>query len=193
MSNFLILLASIVISALAWGLFTGRWTAESRRARKLEANAVYVHPVMRVPVPWIFVLAYLTGVAAQRSFPIATHSDGSRFTRLAGFFLIGAGIAIAFSAVGLFKRKSTTTVPFEAPTTLVTSGPYRFTRNPMYVGLTIVYFGVAATRLEIWPLVVLPLLLAYVNFEVIPFEERRLRDVFGDAYQQYGLRVRRWL
>ena len=194
MSNFLILLASIVISALAWGLLTGRWTAESRRVRKLEGDATYVHPVMRIPVPWVFILAYLTGVAAQLSFPIAVRSPGgSRFIRLAGFALVGAGIVIALSAVGLFKRKSTTTVPFEAPTALVTSGPYRFTRNPMYLGLTLVYVGVAGTRLEVWPLIVLPLLLAYVNFEVIPVEERRLRDVFGDAYQQYGLRVRRWL
>jgi protein-S-isoprenylcysteine O-methyltransferase Ste14 len=194
MSNFLILLASIVVSALAWGLLTGRWTAESRRTRRLAGDAMYVHPVMRIPVPWVFILAYLTGVAAQLSFPIAVHPTGSwRFARLAGFVLIASGILIAFSAVGLFKRRSTTTVPFEAPTTLVTTGPYRFTRNPMYVGLTVVYIGVAATRLEIWPLVVLPLLLAYINFEVIPFEERRLLEVFGNAYQQYGLRVRRWL
>ena len=63
----------------------------------------------------------------------------------------------------------------------------------MYVGLTFIYIGVAATRLEVWPLIVLPFLVGYVNFVVIPVEERRLHDVFGDAYQQYSARVRRWL
>jgi protein-S-isoprenylcysteine O-methyltransferase Ste14 len=84
-------------------------------------------------------------------------------------------------------------VPHETPSTLVISGPDRFTRNPMYVGLTLVYLGVAGTRLEIWPAIVLPVLLAYINFVVIPVEEQNLRGVFGDAYQQYGARVGRWL
>jgi protein-S-isoprenylcysteine O-methyltransferase Ste14 len=63
----------------------------------------------------------------------------------------------------------------------------------MYVGLTLIYIGVAGTRLETWPLIVLPLLLAYVNFQVIPVEERRLRAVFGESYEEYRARVRRWL
>jgi protein-S-isoprenylcysteine O-methyltransferase Ste14 len=62
----------------------------------------------------------------------------------------------------------------------------------MYVGLTLIYIGVAGTRLEIWPVIVLPLLLAYINFVVIPVEENNLRGVFGDDYQKYGARVGRW-
>jgi protein-S-isoprenylcysteine O-methyltransferase Ste14 len=63
----------------------------------------------------------------------------------------------------------------------------------MYVGLTLEYLGVAGARLDVWPAVLLPLLMAYVNFVVIPVEEMNLLDVFGDAYQEYGARVRRWL
>ena len=149
---------------------------------------------MRIPVPWAFILVYLVGVAVQRVGPIAIHSpEFASIIRVAGFVFVGAGIAVAFSALGLFKKKNTTTVPFETPSTLVTSGPYRFTRNPMYVGLTLVYLGVAGTRLEIWPAIVLPLLLAYINFVVIPVEEQSLRGVFGEAYQEYGARVGRWL
>ena len=81
-------------------------------------------------------------------------------------------MAIAFSALGIFKKRSTTTIPFETPTSLVTSGPYRFTRNPMYVGLSLIYLGVAGTRADVWPVIVLPVLLAYVNFVVIPVEDR---------------------
>jgi protein-S-isoprenylcysteine O-methyltransferase Ste14 len=193
LSGTLIALAAIPISALLWGLFTGRWTAESRRARKLQKDAA-VSPVMRIPVPWVFILVYLAGVAIQRVLPIAIRpSQLASIIRAAGFVSVVVGIGFAFSALGIFKKTKTTTVPHETPSTLVTSGPYRFTRNPMYVGLTLIYLGVAGTRLEIWPAIVLPLLLAYVNFVVIPVEEQSLRGVFGDAYQEYGARVGRWL
>ena len=194
MKGTLLALAAIPISALLWGLFTGRWSAGSRRSRKLQADTAAVNPAMRFPVPWVFILAYLAGVGVQHFVPISVRSpDVSRTMRVVGLVIVGIGIFTAFSALGIFRRVSTTTVPFEKPSTLVTSGPYRFSRNPMYVALTLVYLGVAGTRLEIWPLIVLPPVLVYVNFLVIPFEERRLHDVFGDAYQAYGARVRRWL
>jgi protein-S-isoprenylcysteine O-methyltransferase Ste14 len=193
-TGILIALAAIPISAVLWGIFTGRWSAESRRSRKLQADISAVNPAMRFPVPWVFILVYLVGVAVQRFVPIAIHSpDVSRIMRIGGFVLVGIGIIVAGSALGIFKKASTTTVPFERPSTLVTSGPYRFSRNPMYVALTLEYIGVAGARNEVWPLLLLPLVLVYVNFMVIPFEERRLDDVFGDAYQAYGARVRRWL
>jgi protein-S-isoprenylcysteine O-methyltransferase Ste14 len=193
MSGTLIALAAIPISALLWGLLTGRWSAESRRARKVQGGA-HVNAIMRIPVPWVFILVYLVGVAVQHVLPMGIPSPELAWViRVTGFVFIGVGIAVAFSALGIFRKRKTTTVPHETPSTLVTSGPYRFTRNPMYVGLTLVYLGVAAARLEIWPAIVLPLLLAYINFVVIPVEEESLRGVFGDAYQQYGTRVGRWL
>jgi protein-S-isoprenylcysteine O-methyltransferase Ste14 len=189
----LIALAAIPVSAVMWGLFTGRWTAESRRARKLQKGA-QINALMRIPVPWVFILLYLGGLAIQRVLPIAINSQGLAWIiRVAGFVFIGLGIVLAFSALGIFRKTKTTTVPHETPSTLVTSGPYRFTRNPMYVGLTLEYLGVAGARLDVWPVILLPLLLAYVNFVVIPVEEQNLRGVFGDAYQEYGARVGRWL
>ena len=149
---------------------------------------------MRVPVPWVFILVYLAGVTVQHFLPIVIPSpDLAWIIRVAGFVFIGVGIALAFSALGIFRKKNTTTVPHETPSTLVISGPYRFTRNPMYVALTLTYLGVAGTRNEIWPVILLPLLWAYINFLVIPVEEKNLRGVFGDEYQKYGERVGRWL
>lgn len=149
---------------------------------------------MRVPPPWVFILVYLAGVGLQRILPTGIPSpDLAWIIRPAGFVFVVAGIACAASALGIFRKARTTTVPFETPSTLVISGPYRFTRNPMYVGLTLTYLGVAGTRNEIWPVVLLPLLLAYINFVVIPVEERNLHGVFGDAYTEYGARVGRWL
>ena len=149
---------------------------------------------MRVPPPWAFILMYLAGVALQRVLPMGIRSpELTWIIRVAGFVFVVAGIAFAASALGIFRKAKTTTVPFATPSTLVISGPYRFTRNPMYVGLTLIYLGVAGTRNEIWPVVLLPLLLAYINFLVIPVEEKNLRGVFGDTYKAYGTRVRRWL
>ena len=149
---------------------------------------------MRVPVPWVFILVYLVSVGVQQFLPIVIPSpDLAWIIRIAGFVFVGVGIAVAFSAVGIFRKTKTTTVPHETPSTLVISGPYRFTRNPMYVGLTLIYLGVAGTRNEIWPVIVLPLLLAYINFLVIPIEEKNLHGVFGVEYQKYSERVGRWL
>jgi protein-S-isoprenylcysteine O-methyltransferase Ste14 len=159
-----------------------------------EKNGVRINPVMRLPVPWVFILAYLIGFVVQLYLPIPIRSpEIVRAVLIAGLILVVIGVAVAFSALGIFRKRSTTTIPFETPTSLVTSGPYRFTRNPMYVGLTLVYLGVAGTRAEIWPVIVLPVMLAYINFIVIPVEERHLQDAFGDAYANYGARVRRWL
>jgi protein-S-isoprenylcysteine O-methyltransferase Ste14 len=159
-----------------------------------EKNGARINPVMRIPVPWVFILAYLIGFVVQLYLPIPIRApEIVRIALIAGLILVVAGVAVAFSALGIFRKRSTTTIPFETPTSLVTSGPYRFTRNPMYVGLTLVYLGVAGTRAEVWPVIVLPVLLAYVNFIVVPVEERHLHDAFGDAYEQYGARVRRWL
>jgi protein-S-isoprenylcysteine O-methyltransferase Ste14 len=159
-----------------------------------QKNGARINPVMRIPVPWVFILAYLIGFVVLLYLPIPVQSPKVvRLSLIAGLVLVIVGVAFAFSALGIFKKRSTTTIPFERPTSLVTSGPYRMTRNPMYVGLTLIYLGVAGTRAEVWPAIVLPVLLAYVNFIVIPVEEQHLRESFGDPYAQYSARVRRWL
>lgn len=152
-----------------------------------------IHPVMNIPVPWVFILTYLIGFVVQLYLPMTIRSTVSATViREVGLIVAGIGIVIAFSALGVFRKRKTTTIPFETPSELVTAGPYRFTRNPMYLGLTLIYIGVAGTRLEVWPLILLPFLLAYINFVVIPFEERRLADTFGDQYRLYRAGVRRW-
>jgi protein-S-isoprenylcysteine O-methyltransferase Ste14 len=75
----------------------------------------------------------------------------------------------------------------------VTSGPYRFTRNPMYVGLTCVYLGEAGLLKQIWPVLFLPLMIAYLNWTVIPLEEGKLTEAFRGDYLEYRSRVRRWI
>ncbi len=94
---------------------------------------------------------------------------------------------------GLFGRLRSRPCCRSSPTTLVTCGPYHFTRNPMYVGLAIAYLGEAGILKQVSPVAVLPLVIAYLNWIVIPIEEARLQEVFGEKYQQYRSRVGRWL
>ncbi len=100
---------------------------------------------------------------------------------------------MAAEGLTIFHRVGTTTVPGQSSDTLVTWGPYEFTRNPMYVGLTLAYLGEAALLRHLWPVPLLVLVLAYVQWTVIPLEESRLREVFREDYTAYRGRVRRWL
>jgi len=104
-----------------------------------------------------------------------------------------AGVALAVWALTIFRKVRTTTIPFGRSSALVTWGPYRFSRNPMYVALTVAYLGEAGILGQVWPLPLLLLTLVYVNGTLIPFEESRLQESFGDAYAQYRASVRRWV
>ena len=149
--------------------------------------------LLRVPVPWVFVLTYLLGAALQSIRSTAISPEAARMSTIAGGVLFAAGAGIAGWGLFLFQKARTTTVPGESSAKLVTWGPYRFTRNPMYVGLTIAYLGEAGLLKQIWPVLLLPFTLAYLNWIVIPVEEAKMKEVFQDAYEQYRSRVRRWI
>lgn len=149
--------------------------------------------LLRVPVPWIFVLTYLAGVGIEAAFHPGGFFRDYKFLTSVGcvIFIVGAGLA----AWGwfLFHRARTTRVPGKDSIALVRSGPYRLMRNPMYVGLSVAYVGEAVILHQVVPLVLLPLTIAYLNRVVIPVEEQRLHAVFGAEYEQYQNDVRRWL
>lgn len=149
---------------------------------------------MRVPVPWVFVLGYLLGVAIQSGRRIDLHLHPSpNATLIEGTTVFALGLAIAAWGWLTFRAARTTTVPGKASSELVTWGPYRFTRNPMYVGLSVAYVGETLILRQVWPLLLLPLVVAYVNWIVIPVEQRKLTEVFGERYIRYCGQVRRWL
>ena len=160
----------IVNVVLVWGLVRGHWTNAGGDRPVLPDATRLVHPLLHVPVPWVFVLGYFAGLA-----------------------LVVLGVALAAWSLSLFRRARTTTVPLEAPSTVVTRGPYRLSRNPMYVSLTLIYLGECAIFAQLWPFLMLLPTLAYVNGVVVPFEEAQLRAAFGDSYCDYCATVRRWL
>ena len=146
--------------------------------------------LLRIPVPWVFVLAYVIGALLELWIPLRLQPPWIPWI---GGALLLAGAVMAGSSLGLFRKARTTTVPGEISSTLLTEGPYHLTRNPMYVGLTLAYLGEAGILRQIWPVVCLPFVLAYLNWVVVPLEETRLEQAFGDTYIRYRSKVRRWI
>jgi protein-S-isoprenylcysteine O-methyltransferase Ste14 len=148
--------------------------------------------LLRIPVPWVFVLAYLIGAGLESIFKPGKLVE-DRISTPAGWAVFAFGAAVAGWGWLMFQRAGTTRVPGEISSAFVTWGPYRFTRNPMYVGLSVAYLGEAGILHQIVPVILLPLTILYVNWVVIPLEEGRLRAKFGVEYELYTKRVRRWL
>jgi len=111
--------------------------------------------------------------------------------------IIGAGIALAgfalmFWAFKIFSKKGTPKDPKKVPTTVVTSGPFRITRNPMYIGMILIMLGVASM---IGLLVFLAPIAFFIrmNFIYIPQEEKLMEKLFGQEYLNFKTKVRRWI
>jgi protein-S-isoprenylcysteine O-methyltransferase Ste14 len=148
--------------------------------------------LLHVPVPWVFVLTYLLGVVLEHVHHGTISPTAALISTTAGAVLFAVGAVIAGWGLVLFGKAKTTTVPGKLSGKLVTWGPYRFSRNPMYVGLVLAYLGEAGLLKQIWPVVLLPFTVAYINWTVIPVEEAKLEEAFPDEYKQYRLQARRW-
>jgi protein-S-isoprenylcysteine O-methyltransferase Ste14 len=149
--------------------------------------------LMRIPVPWVFVLTYLVGVSLEYVIPLKVHPEASLNITVFGGVLFCIGAVVAGWSWVIFHRAGTTRVPGEPSTTLVTGGPYCASRNPMYLGLALAYLGEAGMLRQVWPVLLLPLTVAYLNWIVIPVEEARLQEVFQSEYDEYRAGVRRWI
>lgn len=106
--------------------------------------------------------------------------------------LVG-GLAFGLSAVRLFAKYKTTIKPGQTSSHLMTDGPFRASRNPIYVGMTLILAGVAMMFGSATPWLVLPVFVWLIARNVIPVEEALMADVFGADYEQYRARVRRWI
>ncbi|MGD0877877.1 MAG: isoprenylcysteine carboxylmethyltransferase family protein [Anaerolineales bacterium] len=112
---------------------------------------------------------------------------------LPGIVFILAGIAIELSADRLFHQAGTTVVPYAESKAMVTSGVFRFTRNPMYMGFTLILFGAAVLFGTLSPFLVIPFFMALIERRFIRTEEKMLELKFGQAYLDYKKKVRRWI
>src|SRR5215210_2845180 len=143
------------------------------------------------PPPLIFLAGLGVGFGLEALLPGSSLPDALAW--ILGGALLVAGLALVFSFERAFHRKQTAANPWRPTTAVATEGPYRLTRNPAYVGMALVYVGIALCSHALWVLLPLPVVLAIIDRGVIAREERYLERKFGQEYLDYKRRVRRWI
>ena len=148
---------------------------------------------VRFPPPLIYVIGLVLGIAADRVLKLPNLDLPLAIRIVAGGLLDLIGFLVMLAGAGLFMRRHTAILPFKPATTLVTSGILNWTRNPMYLGMAIFYVGLAFILNSLAALVLLPVVVAIVQTQVIAREEAYLERTFGEEYVAYKNRVGRWV
>jgi protein-S-isoprenylcysteine O-methyltransferase Ste14 len=149
------------------------------------------NPGVRIPPPLFYAAAVIGGWALNRRIPLPV-STAIPLRALAWIFVL-MWAALTAASIGLFRRSRTSMIPVRPASNLVIRGPYRMTRNPMYVALALLTIGLALFINSWWPIILLVPTLVVVQQFVIAREESYLRRRFGDEYDAYTKQVRRWL
>ena len=148
-------------------------------------------PGVIAPPPLIFAIPGIIAALVGRAFPVQVMPQP--FALTLGIVLTVAAIALMVWAMPKFRQAQTSVMPYKPTTAIISTGPFAFTRNPLYLGMTLLYVGITLIGNTIWPLVLLPFVLAVMQRGVIEREERYLERKFGDEYLRYKSRVRRWI
>jgi protein-S-isoprenylcysteine O-methyltransferase Ste14 len=145
----------------------------------------------RIPPPIWFAVALAFVVVLHRYLPLASLIPAP--WHYAGIALAALGAALAVWTVVLFRRARTTIIPFQESSALITSGSYRFTRNPIYLSMASFLLGAAVFAGSLSPFVVVPAFILIIEKLFISTEEAMLAQRFPAEYAAYSARVRRWL
>ncbi|QLC24492.1 isoprenylcysteine carboxylmethyltransferase family protein [Parasphingopyxis algicola] len=157
-----------------------------------QGNPDEARPHVRFPPPLVFIGFMLLGLAADRLFALPPLSVPPALG-WAGLVLAIAGLVLIAVAIGLFRKAGENPEPWTPSETMIASGPYRLTRNPMYLGMAAVQLGFGLWWPSIGVLVLLPVAVILIDRTVIAKEESYLRATFGEAYDGYCRQVRRWI
>ena len=151
-------------------------------------------PMFAPPPAW-FALALAAGWAIDRweaHAPVLPPFAAKGRVALASM-LAAIAVGVVASALYQFRRAQATILPVGRTRRLATGGVYRFTRNPMYLAMTVLYLAAAIWLDTAWPVATLPIALFVIAGIFVPYEERRMQRLFGPEYDLYRSRVRRWL
>lgn len=143
------------------------------------------------PPPIIFLAGILVGGLLNIGWPLPFVFDVLRWGLTGG--LIMTGLALGLASIWAMRRAQTSVDPFEPSTAIVVTGPYRFSRNPIYLGFGLISVGAACGLNSLWIIGLLPLVMVTLHFGVIAREERYLERKFGETYLKYKASVRRWI
>lgn len=148
-------------------------------------------PRVRVPPPLIYLLPLASGLLLDRKAHVPFLPR--RVARILGWPLVGGGVALSGWALRTMRAAETTMRPDKPVSNLIQEGPFRYTRNPLYLSDAMMYAGIAVLRKSLWAIVLLPLAMFVIQREVMGREERYLERTFGEEYLDYKARVRRWI
>lgn len=151
------------------------------------------HPGVYVPPPMFYGLTFVASLFLQKKITLDPALFQSQLTKATGILLlICAGFFIGTSMIR-FLRSRNTIITIKPANSLQITGIYQVTRNPMYLGLAIVYLGITCLIGNWWHLILFPVLIVVLQEYVIKREERYLERAFGQQYLEYKVSVRRWL
>ena len=167
----------------------GRWGAH-QHGNFMNAGTLS-GPGISIPPPVIYVAALIVGVVLNFIWPLSPFSNISRY--VIGLVLILVSLLIMPPVLRRFRRASTSFDVRKAASALITDGPYRFSRNPAYVSLTLLYLGIGVLLNNGWSLVLVVPIFLVMDLWVVRREERHLEAKFGEEYLHYKAAVRRWL
>ncbi len=149
-------------------------------------------PGVRIPPPLLYIAVLVVGILLDVAYPVHFLPSAAAWT--IGALLLAAGIALGpFWGIRTMQNAGTTVRPDRPATTLVTGGPFRYSRNPLYLALTLMYAGIGIIANSLWALILLAPVLVFMSRFVIRREEAHLQRAFGGEYERYRACVRRWL
>ena len=148
---------------------------------------------VRFPPPLIFLIGILAGVVLRYAVTPAPVPLDRTIGAAAGVLILAIGIGLIASARTHFVRTGQSPAPWKPSPELILQGPYRYTRNPMYLGMTLVEVGLGVALNNLWISLFAALALAAVHYVAVLPEERYLSSKFGESYARYRVQVRRYL
>jgi protein-S-isoprenylcysteine O-methyltransferase Ste14 len=152
------------------------------------------HRPSRFPWPPVLAVATLAGAwVLERAIPTTWPGPDDPLARSAGSLIGVAGLALMAWAIFTLRRARTTVLPHHGASVLVASGPFRFRRNPIYLGEVMILLGLAELTKSLWLVILAPVFALLITWLAILPEERHLEARFGDAYRAYKERTRRWI
>jgi protein-S-isoprenylcysteine O-methyltransferase Ste14 len=150
-------------------------------------------PRILAPPPLLFFACLLAGWLLGLLWPFQPFEIGFAARLIAGSVLYGVALVLAVSALLIMHRHQTPAEPWKPTTQIVNTGPFRFTRNPIYVALVLVLAAIAIQTASGWLMLFVPVLFLLLDRGVVRAEERYLSTKFGEDYLAYMRQVRRWI
>lgn len=150
-------------------------------------------PCVYIPPPLFYVLTFLAAVFIQKRIPLSGIFFHTPAANITGVILLIIALFFLIKSLRQFFITKNTVVLIKPATSLQTTGIYAISRNPMYVGLAILYLGIACFIGNWWNIILLPLLILIIQVYIIRREEKYLESAFGQEYEKYKTKTRRWL